>query len=303
MILAKACPGRNRILVIEDDGMQAQILAEGLTGAGFAVDVVSSGLAALEKIETKDYDAVLVDYSIPEIDGLAVARVVGDVLGPVARPVLIALTSSPERVTIRESGSKSAFDLILEKSCGLRNIIFSINHCIASAPLAKTRRTARDAIYQQVEDEFFAGPRSLSEDREELNILVVEDNKLQQSLLTYILKHRGYAVEVASDGLQAIRSIRAHHFDLAIIDYKVPEMDGAAVASLVLDRISEAYRPRLIGYTASPDLLRDRTALAGSVFDEIVDKSSNIDELLSTITRLLQSSPNATTRRLASVGV
>jgi CheY-like chemotaxis protein len=300
MILAKANPTRNQILIIEDDAMQAGILAAGLTGAGFEVDVASTGLEAIQKIEMKDYDAVLVDYNIPEIDGLAVARVVGDVLGTVARPVLIALTSSPERIAIRESGSISAFDLILDKSCGLRNIIFGTNHCISLASPAETREAARKSFYQETEDDYTFGPGNHSDDRQKLNILLVEDDELQLSLLTYILKQLGFAVEAVPDGLQALRSIRMKHFDLVIVDYNIPEMDGVAVASLILDRMSEAWRPRLIAYTASPDLLRSRIALAGPVFDEIVDKSSNVDGLLSTISQLLQTSPNATTRRLAS---
>ena len=102
MVLAKAPPGRNRILIVEDDPLQAQVLNKGLTSAGFAVDVCSGGLAAVEQIEDEHYDAVLVDYRIPEIDGLALARVVGDTLGLFARPVLIALTASPQRIIDRE---------------------------------------------------------------------------------------------------------------------------------------------------------------------------------------------------------
>jgi two-component system, sensor histidine kinase and response regulator len=303
MISMEALPKFNRILIIEDDMMQAQILKAGLTRAGFAVDVVSSGLAAVARIETTHFDVVLVDYSIPEMDGLAVARVVGDVLGPMARPVLIALTSAPDNISIRESGSTSAFDLILDKSHGLEDLIGTINHCIAADLRRNNKKIVRDSIYAQLEDDVTFGPRSHSENREQLNILVVEDNELQQSLLTDILKRRGYAVEATSDGLQAIRSMREKYFDLAVVDYRIPNIDGVAVASLVLDQMSEAWRPRLIAYTASPDLLRDRISPVGAIFDEIVDKSSTVDNLLGTISRLLQTSPNATTRRLASVSV
>jgi two-component system sensor histidine kinase/response regulator len=303
MISAKACPGRDRILIIEDDAMQAQILAEGMTGAGFVVDVVSSGLTAVKEIETRDYDAVLVDYNIPEMDGLAVARVVKHILGPVARPVLIALTSSPESIIIREDDSNSAFDLILNKSCGLHSVISHTSNCIASAPLAITRKTARDSIYQQVEDDLTFGPLNNCDDHEKINILVVEDNEMQQSLLIYILQQHGYVVKACSDGLQALHNIQDKYFDLVVVDYKIPEMDGVAVASLILEQMAEAWRPRLIAYTSAPEMLRDKMVLAGPVFDEIVDKSSSIDELLSTISRLLQFSPNATTRRLASASV
>jgi DNA-binding response OmpR family regulator len=299
----KAPPGRNRILIVEDDAMQAQILNESLTSAGFVVDVVSNGLEAVENIEVRNYDAVLVDYNIPEMDGLTVARVVRDILGPAARPVLIALASVPERLTLRERGSESAFDVILAKSCGLMRLIRDINRCIYSDPHANTRQAAAEAIYSQVERDFTFGPVSHNDDREQIKILVVEDDELQRLLLTNILRGRGYAVDSTSDGLQAFRHIRDNYFDIAIVDYRIPEMDGAAVASLIHDQMAQAWRPRLIAYTASPDLLRNRITRAGPVFDEIVDKSSNVDELLSIIRCLLQRSPNPTTRRLASASI
>lgn len=306
MILAKAIPNRNRILVVEDDEMQAQILQDGLTHAGFVVDFASGGLAAMAKVEDENYDAVLVDYNIPEMDGLALARVVGDFLGPVARPVLIALTAAPERVIARESGGKSAFDLVLDKSCGIFTLISRINHCIVLAPNTAARRAAKDLILDQSEEDYVIGPRGQEMDgagRQQIQILVVEDNEFQQSLLTDILEKQGYVVEVVSDGLRAIRRIRENCFDLAVVDYRVPEIDGVAFASLVHDQMSQAWRPRLVAFTASPDLLRDRVTESGPVFDEIIEKAAGPDALVSSVSHLLRSSPNPTTRRLAAAPI
>jgi CheY-like chemotaxis protein len=260
-------------------------------------------LAAVEQVEDKEYDAVLVDYRIPEMDGLAFARVVGDILGPLARPVLIALTAAPERIIDRESGEKSAFDLVVDKSCGLMTLILQINNLIGKAPGHSTRQAFMHSFYRRAEEDYLFGPRPQdigAEDRSEIHILVVEDHDLQRCLLTDILEKRGYVVEAVANGLDASRSIRDHGYDLVIVDYFVPELDGVAVASLVHRHMAQALRPRLIGYTASPDLLSDRIATSGLVFDEIVDKSNDVQELLSAVDRLLRSSPNPTTRRLAS---
>ena len=303
MVLAKAVLHRNRILIVEDDLMQAEILQAGLTKAGFNVDLVSGGLAAVAKVEDENYDAVLVDYNIPEMDGLALARVVGDFLGPIARPILIALTATPERIIAREGGAKSAFDLVLDKSCGPLTLVSRINHCLASAPDALIRQAAKEAIYDQAEEDYVCGPDlhgRNGDERERVRILLVEDNELQQSLLTDLLENRGYVVETAKDGLEAIRRIRENCFDLVIVDYRIPELDGVAVASLVHDQMSQEWRPRLVAFTAAPDLLRNSITASGPVFDGIVEKSSQFEDLLASIDQLLRSSPNPTTRRLAA---
>jgi DNA-binding response OmpR family regulator len=286
MILAKALPNRNRILIVEDDEMQAQILKEGLSRAGFVLDIASGGLAAFAKIESETYDAVLVDYNIPEMDGLGLARVVGDFFGPTARPVLIALTAASERIAAREIGLKSAFDLIVDKSCGILTLIFKINHCLTLASRTAAARTARD----QTEANATAGLLRQDVDlvgAKRRHILVVEDNANQQSLLKDVLEARGYAAELASDGLQGLRLIRENSFDLVVLDYRVPEIDGVAVASMVRSQMPEALRPRLIAFTASPDLLHSRLLAVAPPFDDIIDKSSGLDKLLSSIDHLV----------------
>jgi two-component system phosphate regulon response regulator OmpR len=63
-----------RILVVEDDLRLADMLLEYLGQAGFAVTVASLGATALEKLSEADYDAVVLDLMLPDMDGLNVCR-------------------------------------------------------------------------------------------------------------------------------------------------------------------------------------------------------------------------------------
>jgi two-component system phosphate regulon response regulator OmpR len=63
-----------RILVVEDDLRLADMLLEYLGQAGFGVTVASLGATALEKLSDTDYDAVVLDLMLPDIDGLNVCR-------------------------------------------------------------------------------------------------------------------------------------------------------------------------------------------------------------------------------------
>src|SRR5579859_2218391 len=76
-----------RILVVEDEKRIADFLSRGLQGAGYAVDIAPTGGQALECIHSTDYDLVILDLMLPDMDGLQVLqRVRGRQPGP---PTLI----------------------------------------------------------------------------------------------------------------------------------------------------------------------------------------------------------------------
>jgi two-component system sensor histidine kinase EvgS len=55
---------------------------------------------------------------------------------------------------------------------------------------------------------------------------VVDDNHANQILLRQQLKHLGHDVSVRSNGLEALRALASHPFDLVITDCQMPVMDG-----------------------------------------------------------------------------
>jgi heavy metal response regulator len=94
-----------RLLVVEDEKRIADFLCRGLQGAGYAVDVASTGTAALDHIHSADYDLVVLDLMLPDMDGMAVLeRIRGKKVGP---PVLIlsARSTLDDRVKGLEQGA------------------------------------------------------------------------------------------------------------------------------------------------------------------------------------------------------
>lgn len=63
-----------RVLVVEDEPTLSAQLCTGLRAAGYAVDACSNGRDALYQGETEDYDAVLLDLGLPELDGISVLK-------------------------------------------------------------------------------------------------------------------------------------------------------------------------------------------------------------------------------------
>ena len=292
-----------RILLAEDDPLQQVVLQSCLVAQGYEVEVVSDGLDAFWKIREGKYDLALIDYELPEINRFAMAKLIHDLMGMVARPVLIALTGSPDAVVEREKAFGSAFDAIASKTAGVHEMLSTVRSHLDALPDAATREGAELSLFLDSWTDYDAdrgsdnggGSQSASP-----CILVVEDDELQRSVLKAALETRGYSVEVALDGLQAVRIIRKGAFDLALVDYQMPEMDGLAAGRLVLDFLNIDARPRMIAFTSAPSHLVGRLADTGSAFDEIVAKSVGVAVLLDAVERHLRSSPRSATRRAAA---
>jgi two-component system sensor histidine kinase/response regulator len=296
-------PQRARLLIVEDDTIQQTVLAAALSSHGYVVEVATSGLDAIRAVRESGCDLMLIDYHIPEIDGLATARLVRELTGEAGCPAIVALTVSPDNLAETEAISGRAFDGILAKPIRLADLLSVVERCLNDAPNRETRRDAEAALAQQRWDEYDTAPTQsvqLGGRPMPPRILVVEDDDLQKSVLRAALTSRGYHVDGAADGMRAIQMIRAGGYDLALIDYQLPEIDGVVISRLILDLMSEVVRPRMVALTSAPDRLGGALEGIGSSFDEIVAKSADLCGLLAVVARQLRSAPNPATRRAAA---
>jgi len=87
-----------RILVVEDEPLLADAVADGLRRAAHAVDVVYDGGSALERAEVNDYDVVVLDRDLPVVHGDEVCRVLAARDGALRVLMLTAAADVDERV-------------------------------------------------------------------------------------------------------------------------------------------------------------------------------------------------------------
>jgi signal transduction histidine kinase/CheY-like chemotaxis protein len=87
------------------------------------------------------------------------------------------------------------------------------------------------------------------------HVLVVEDNLINQTLFAKLLEKEGYNVTVVGNGLSALASMRTHSFDIAIMDVRLPEMDGIETTQHIRNRseFSNMRNIPIIGITAQDD--------------------------------------------------
>ncbi|NVN86932.1 MAG: response regulator [Rhodopseudomonas sp.] len=125
-------------------------------------------------------------------------------------------------------------------------------------------------------------------------ILLVEDDPFAQELITSILERHDWRVDLAADGFASLRLLRDNVYQVALIDYHLPEMDGYALARLMRDDCgAHTDHLHLIGMTADRHGLAARRGV-DHVFDDILAKPFQPDDLMAA---LAKASPADSERR------
>jgi len=110
----------------------------------------------------------------------------------------------------------------------------------------------------------------------DLNILVAEDNRTNQMVISRVLKKMGCTVTVVENGLEAVRSLQKNAFDLVLMDCMMPEMDGYSATQVIRDETSDVLNHAIpiIALTANA-LDGDRENCLASGMDDYLTKPIN----------------------------
>jgi PAS domain S-box-containing protein len=103
-----------------------------------------------------------------------------------------------------------------------------------------------------------------------LDVLVVEDHRVNQLVAERMLRRMGHAVEIVANGLEALSALERGTYDVVLMDVQMPEMDGVAATRAIHERWGER-RPRIVAMTANAlDGDRERYLAAG--MDDYISK-------------------------------
>ncbi len=260
---------RQKILIVEDDPVQADVLAHLLEARGYFVDVVDNGREAVRRLRGGLFDVAIIDFHIPEFDGSRVALVVRNLVGLAKRPRLIALTSSPANL----SANAAEFDAILAKPLAAEALVRAIEQggAVDPAPACVLSASATPAGLDEAclpqETDLLNG-RGASRGR----VLLADDDPHMLELVRLTLESDQMDVDVAGDGLEAVRMIEAGSYDVVVVDFQMPRLDGLAAAKVIYDSVGREVRPRIVALTSTPESIMAQDPAWTMVLDGIVSK-------------------------------
>ena len=114
-------------------------------------------------------------------------------------------------------------------------------------------------------------------------IIIIEDDKDILDSLKEIIKSDGYEVDTASNGEEGIKKCRANSFDLALLDIKLPGMDGTEVLEILHKEFPEMVKIMITGYPS----LENAVASLKKGADAYLMKPVNPSRLLEVIDKKL----------------
>ena len=120
------------------------------------------------------------------------------------------------------------------------------------------------------------------------HVLIADDSDDLRALWRAVLTHRGFTVEEARNGLEAVQKARARKPDLIVMDCWMPVLDGFSATSQLRDDPSFAHVPVLAVSAAGPESA-DRAAEAGC--SSFLDKPLSCEQLMDELRRIFRPKP------------
>jgi CheY-like chemotaxis protein/HPt (histidine-containing phosphotransfer) domain-containing protein len=259
-----------RILLAEDNSTNQTVVLAILEKLGYRGDAVADGQEAVDALKMIDYDLVLMDVDMPEMNGIEATKAVRDLDTPVRNPDLpiIAMTAhklDEEGRACLEAGMNDFISKPVDVD-ELNGVIERHAFCKPSVEPGKQKGSETEV------SECLKGAR----------VLLVEDNKINQKTAMEMLASAGVCVEIVENGREAVQAIERSTYDAVLMDVQMPIMNGYEATRAIRENICNENLP-IIAMTART-LSGDRQACIGAGMNDYVSKPVDADRLFSTLT-------------------
>lgn len=123
----------------------------------------------------------------------------------------------------------------------------------------------------------------MATEKEQLRILIAEDNKINQLVARKILEREGHIISLVNNGQEAIEKSAEQTFDIIFMDIHMPELNGWEATDVIRKREKNTgQRVPIIALTGS-SMQEDKTKCLNAGMDDFITKPFSRGKLLQTI--------------------
>ena len=200
------------VLIVDDDEIMLQTSADALESLGATAEQAHSGLEALGMIEQRhrsgrDYTVIIVDWKMPDMDGVETIRRIRD---EIDTKIPTLLVSAYDWSDIEDRAKAAGADGFVSKPLFSSTLYDKINAL-----------TGKASGSLELEDDY--------SDLQGLRILVAEDNDINWEIISAMLSMYGISADRAENGRVCVEMLRAApegSYTLIFMDIQMPEMNG-----------------------------------------------------------------------------
>jgi two-component system sensor histidine kinase/response regulator len=288
------------VLVVDDNPMDAQVVVEQLSQWGLRCTAVGSGREALRAlrqayVDGRQYDVVVLDHTMPEMDGVEVARAIKrDAALRTVRLVMLTSTGQRGDAKMMEEAGFLGFLVKPAREIQLVELIAAVlgtdgepGHPIITRHLLQEQRALPN--WQKLTR---AAPARNH------RVLLVEDHPVNRMVTMSQLDELRCVCEVAVDGAEAVEKTKLGDYDLVLMDVQMPVMDGLEATAIIRGRESARQRVPIVALTAT-DTEAERARCLAAGMDDFLAKPITVSALASVVERYCTSrlvSPSGTPR-------
>ena len=229
-------PQEMSVLVIDDDQIALEHAQIVLGQIGIRCDTAESGWEGVDKARVRharreDYNLILIDWRMPEMDGVETTRRIRSVVGH-DTPIIILTSFNWD--DIADEAREAGVDTFVPKPLFAGSVMEEFREAFRRKNEALERRTV---------------------DLKGRRVLLAEDVDVNAEIMVMVLSMREMDVDVAGNGRIAVEQFESHapgYYDAILMDMRMPEMDGLEATRTIraMDR-ADAKRIPIIALTAN----------------------------------------------------
>ena len=266
-----------KVLCCDDNDTARLIITDAIESFGFNVKTVGSAKAALEELEKNRYDLFLVDWLMPEMNGLDLIKFLKkENLYPDLK--IIMITAFGKEEVARETG-KLGIDGFIPKPYTYSSLFNLIMSAFGLEGKIKRNGSAKGEKHK-VALEAVRGAR----------ILLTEDNEINQQVAAELLESAGFVIDIANNGKESVQKVfdsaKSGNYNLVLMDLQMPVMDGY-IATKEIRKNKEFNNLPIIAMTADAmSGTKDKCLEAG--MNDFVTKPIDPDEVFGALVKWIK---------------
>ena len=210
-----------RVLVVDDNEVSREILAEMLRFFHLEVGTAWDGVAAIAELRNaaQPYDLVLMDWRMPGMNGDEVAQRIHQDHAIAQQPKIVMVTAYGREDVIRLS-EQAGVDGILIKPVSPSTLLDTVLSVLGRGRIFGDGERRHEHTPEFSTRGQLAGAR----------VLLVEDNDINREFAVELLRSEGMEVDQAINGAQAVEQVQRQEYDVVLMDIQMPVMDGLEAA-------------------------------------------------------------------------